>query len=147
MTNKKVRPKRVVRPRLRHDPIILNKQTTWFYEERGGIRLIHWCKDANGNRQHALSVKIPWRSLLESARRCRPEEVKIGEPREKRVEVPVLNDFVVKRLESVIANGIRLVERLAKERVASDGRYEKLMKALADATGQCQSAIYSADQR
>lgn len=55
---------------------MVEKDTTWFYEYRGKIEIIHWCKDEQRKNRHASHIKIPWRLLMESARRCRPEEVK-----------------------------------------------------------------------
>lgn len=46
---------------------------TWYYEQRGCLRLIHWVRDDSGKRYRAEHVEIPWRMLLASLKRCRPE--------------------------------------------------------------------------
>lgn len=51
----------------------INKDA-WFYEKRGSITLIHWTSGGAGTR--CATLTIPWRLLMESAKRCRPEQVK-----------------------------------------------------------------------
>lgn len=46
----------------------------WYYESRGKITFIGWT--GQGQSRKNVHVKIPWKMLMESARRCRPEEVK-----------------------------------------------------------------------
>ena len=67
--------KRVVRPRPSNVAITVKEDVTWFYERRGSIEIIHWCKDASGKNTHASHINVPWKILMAAARRCRPEEV------------------------------------------------------------------------
>ncbi len=76
MTKKKTHLQRAVRPRPNSTAITVDKETTWYYESRRHIEIIHWCKGADGTTVHASNIKIPWKLLIESARRCRPEAVK-----------------------------------------------------------------------
>jgi hypothetical protein len=57
------------------NPVLINDDT-WFYEYRGRIDLVHWCIDDKGKRRHPSIIKIPWTTLMASAQRCRPEQVK-----------------------------------------------------------------------
>ena len=35
---------------------------TWWYEETGGMLIVHWEDDSNLRRK-AVHIKIPWRSI------------------------------------------------------------------------------------
>ena len=63
-----------MKPRPSNKPTNISEDS-WFYERRGGIDLIHWCKDVEGKKRHASTIKIPWKLLMQSAARCRPEQV------------------------------------------------------------------------
>lgn len=52
----------------------------WYYEYRGGIDVVAQAIDGTTSIH-----RIPWRLLLASAKRCRPEQIKITElPRKGR---------------------------------------------------------------
>lgn len=53
--------------------IVVKKETTWFYESRGGIEIIHWCDENAIGKAHVEHINIPWRILLDAAKRCRPD--------------------------------------------------------------------------
>jgi len=46
----------------------------WYYEARGKITFIGWIGE--GQPRRSVHVNIPWKMLMDSARRCRPEQVK-----------------------------------------------------------------------
>lgn len=51
---------------------------SWYYEFRGKIILICWSGTVKENNRRCTSQSIPWKKLVESAKRCRPEEFKKG---------------------------------------------------------------------
>lgn len=51
---------------------------SWYYEYRGKITFVKWATDGHGNR-YCTTTHIPWRMLMNSARRCRPEEFRFDE--------------------------------------------------------------------
>ena len=64
------------KPRPSRKPIRLSEDS-WYYENRGSIHLISWQRNLPLNQQtHCVELKIPWSKLMESAARCRPEQVK-----------------------------------------------------------------------
>lgn len=62
-----------VRPRPSNKPQNVNADC-WWYENRGSIELIAWVNNTDGTRRTCVNIRIPWKKLMESARRCRPEE-------------------------------------------------------------------------
>lgn len=44
-------------------------RTTWYYEERGGILVVHETRDKNGGFIQTDQFRIPWRKLVASLRR------------------------------------------------------------------------------
>lgn len=45
---------------------------TWYYEYRGRLELVVWTGETTNKK--VSHIKIPWRKLMASAKRCRPEE-------------------------------------------------------------------------
>ena len=48
----------------------------WFYEGDYKIILVHEVKDISGNYLKTDQVKIPWKKLIASAKRCQPQHFK-----------------------------------------------------------------------
>jgi hypothetical protein len=60
--------KRVEKQGLREKPINLDEHN-WYYEDKGGIDVIHEIRDEEGNYYRTDHIKIPWKKLLESVKR------------------------------------------------------------------------------
>ncbi len=61
------------KPRPSSKPQRVNKDS-WYYEGRSKITFIAWVGE--GPRRNVANVEIPWKTLMASAARCRPEQVK-----------------------------------------------------------------------
>ena len=51
-------------------------ERSYFHESRGSITAVRWfnISDDPTSPINRIQIKIPWKTLLASARRCRPEE-------------------------------------------------------------------------
>lgn len=67
----RVRVQRSVSPRPARTAIEV-AEDAWYYEYRGRIEIIH--RDISGPVPTFRHIDIPWKILMASARRCRPEE-------------------------------------------------------------------------
>ncbi len=49
------------------------KDTAWWYEDRGGILIVHEIRDATGSFVRTDQFRIPWSQLEAAHKRCRGE--------------------------------------------------------------------------
>ena len=53
----------------RREPHVVN-DNQWWYEERDRVTVVAQCLDAAGQHLGTTQVRIPWKRLLDAAKRC-----------------------------------------------------------------------------